>query len=209
MKSLLGIEIRQLGQLLRDRGLISNEDLKSALSLQQERHEKLGRILIDLGFVAERDIVSTLSEQLQIPLFTGEYPAVPVAASALPARFLRNFRILPVHLEGNLLSLVMADPLDTETQSAVRLRTGYTLQVFLATESVIAAELERLYGGDESAEGPIDNDQHVPPRFFSWRTDEQLLGFATACFDVVDFHSVDPDRDYRFQSLTLRRPDND
>jgi SAM-dependent methyltransferase len=65
-----------------------------------------------------------------------------------------------------------------------------------------------VYGGNESAEGPLDDDRHVPPRFFSWRTDEQLLGFAAdARFDVVDFHSVDTDRGYRFQSLTLRCPD--
>jgi SAM-dependent methyltransferase len=68
-----------------------------------------------------------------------------------------------------------------------------------------------VYGaqdGDESTEGPIDDDRHVPPRFFSWRTDERLLGFAVdARFDVVEFHSVDTDRGYRFQSLTLRRPD--
>jgi len=67
-----------------------------------------------------------------------------------------------------------------------------------------------VYGadGDESTEGLIDDDQHVPPRFFSWRTDERLLGFAAgARFDVVDFHCVDTDRGYRFQSLTLRRPD--
>ncbi|ATO13180.1 SAM-dependent methyltransferase [Micromonospora sp. WMMA2032] len=64
-----------------------------------------------------------------------------------------------------------------------------------------------VYGGGESTEGPIDDDQHVPPRFFSWRTDDQLLGFAAAArFDVVDFHPVDTGRGYRFQSLTLRRP---
>jgi SAM-dependent methyltransferase len=63
-----------------------------------------------------------------------------------------------------------------------------------------------VYGGLESAEGPIDGDDHVPPRFFSWRTDERLLGFATAWFDVVDFHAVDVGRGRRFQSLTLRRP---
>ncbi|MFG2052717.1 class I SAM-dependent methyltransferase [Micromonospora sp. NPDC048930] len=62
-----------------------------------------------------------------------------------------------------------------------------------------------VYGGDESAEGPIDGDEHVPPRFFSWRTDEQLLGFTTAWFDVVDFHPVDAGHGHRFQSLTLRR----
>jgi SAM-dependent methyltransferase len=64
-----------------------------------------------------------------------------------------------------------------------------------------------VYGGTESAEGPVDHDDHVPPRFFSWRTDEQLLGFAAACFDVVDFHVVGEGRGHRFQSLTLlRRP---
>jgi SAM-dependent methyltransferase len=63
-----------------------------------------------------------------------------------------------------------------------------------------------VWGGTESAEGPIAGDEHVPPRFFSWRTDEQLLEFATPLFEVVDFHSVNPVSDHRFQSLTLRRP---
>ncbi|GIF62053.1 methyltransferase [Asanoa ishikariensis] len=62
-----------------------------------------------------------------------------------------------------------------------------------------------VYGGNESAEGPIEGDDYVPPRFFSWRTDEQLVEFA-ADFDVVDFHPVELDGGHRFQSLTLRRP---
>ncbi|MET7423498.1 class I SAM-dependent methyltransferase [Dactylosporangium sp. NPDC005555] len=64
-----------------------------------------------------------------------------------------------------------------------------------------------VFGGTHSAEGPIDGDEHVPPRFFSWRTDEQLLGLVTgggAGFDVVDFHTVGVERGRRFQSLTLR-----
>jgi SAM-dependent methyltransferase len=67
-----------------------------------------------------------------------------------------------------------------------------------------------VYGANdasESTEGPVDDDKHVPPRFFSWRTDERLLAFAAdARFDVVDFHPVDTGRGNRFQSLTLRRP---
>jgi general secretion pathway protein E len=155
MKALLNTAARPIGELLRDRGLISDEDLKNALALQQERHEKLGRILMDLGYVAERDIVSTLSEQLKVPVFTGEYPAVPIEPTALPYRFLRAFRVLPAHLEEGVLTLVMADPLDTETQSAVRLRTGHQIQVFLAGDSQIAEQLEKLYGGEENAEGKL------------------------------------------------------
>jgi len=63
-----------------------------------------------------------------------------------------------------------------------------------------------VYSGD-GGEGMLGDDKHVPPRFFSWRTDEQLLGFAAAAgFEVLDFHPVDTDRGFRFQSLTLRRP---
>jgi SAM-dependent methyltransferase len=64
-----------------------------------------------------------------------------------------------------------------------------------------------VWGGTEGAEGPAEDDEHMPARFSSWRTDDQLLGFATAWFDVVDFHTVDTGRGHRFQSLTLRRPD--
>ena len=143
-------EKKLLGQMLQDRGLISEEDLKNALALQQERKDKLGRILIDLGYVAERDVLSVLSEQLQVPLFQGEYPAVPIEATRLPYRFLRSFHTIPVHVESDLLSVVMADPLDLETQSAVRLRTGYRLNLNLGSESEITQQLEKLYGGDDT-----------------------------------------------------------
>src|SRR5436190_22744281 len=117
MMALLETATRPLGQLLIERGLISEEDLKNALALQQERRDKLGRILIDLGYVAEKEILNMVSEQLKVPLFTGEYPAVPVEAASLPYRFLRAFYAIPVHIEDNVLSLVMADPLDIETQN--------------------------------------------------------------------------------------------
>src|SRR5438034_5295754 len=137
MKALLATETKPLGQLLRERGLISEEDLKNALALQQERRDKLGRILIDLGYVAEREVLNVLSEQLKVPLFAGEYPAVPIEAAALPYRFLRAFYAIPVHIEENVLSLVVADPLDIETLNSVRLRTGMKLKIFMALEGEI------------------------------------------------------------------------
>jgi hypothetical protein len=51
----------------------------------------------------------------------------------------------------------------------------------------------------------IEDDDHVPARIFSWRTDEQILAFASETFDVVDFHVAAEGTSYRFQSLTLRR----
>jgi SAM-dependent methyltransferase len=64
-----------------------------------------------------------------------------------------------------------------------------------------------VYGGD-GQEGVWEPDQHVPQRFFSWRTDEQIQAFARECFEIVDFHVVDLEG-FRFQSLTLRVPRED
>jgi SAM-dependent methyltransferase len=62
-----------------------------------------------------------------------------------------------------------------------------------------------VYGG-QGDEGPAADDVHDPPRFFSWRTDEQIQQFARQFFDIVDFHIVEHD-EIHFQSLTLARGD--
>jgi SAM-dependent methyltransferase len=63
-----------------------------------------------------------------------------------------------------------------------------------------------VYGG-RSHEGPLENDEHVPPRFFSLRTDDELQRMVAPYFEFVDFHTVPlKEDDFHFQSLTLRRP---
>jgi SAM-dependent methyltransferase len=61
-----------------------------------------------------------------------------------------------------------------------------------------------VYGGN-GGEGPSRNDLHEPPRFFSWRTDDQIRTFAARYFSLFDFHVIEPGR-MHFQSLTLRCP---
>ena len=57
--------------------------------------------------------------------------------------------------------------------------------------------------GGEDREGPLDNDEHEPPRFFAWRTDEQIQDYVSSHFTILDFHTVALRGD-RYQSLTLR-----
>jgi SAM-dependent methyltransferase len=61
-----------------------------------------------------------------------------------------------------------------------------------------------VYGG-QGNEGIAEEDVHDPPRFFSWRTNEQIQRFAGQSFEIVDFHVVEHN-DIYIQSLTLRRP---
>ncbi|GAA1401571.1 class I SAM-dependent methyltransferase [Catellatospora coxensis] len=59
--------------------------------------------------------------------------------------------------------------------------------------------------GGRHHEGVLATDRHEPQRFFAWRTDDALLAFVQACFEVEDFHTVAVG-EFTFQSLTLRRP---
>ncbi len=150
MKGLLSTDRKLFGEVLREKGLVSEEDLSNALALQKESGDRIGKILSDLGFVSERDVLAALSEHTGVGIFSGDYPAVPIEADRLSYRFLRAATALPVHLEGDVLSLAMADPLDTETRSAIGQRTGYRLDIHLASEANIVDQLDRLYGEDDS-----------------------------------------------------------
>lgn len=62
-----------------------------------------------------------------------------------------------------------------------------------------------VYGGFEK-EGINENDYHVPPRFFSFHTDEFMQQITAPYFDLVTFKVIAvPGKMWHFQSMTLRR----
>jgi general secretion pathway protein E len=148
----------RLGEMLIERRLITPEDLERALELQKERNEKIGKILVDLGFIATRDVMAALSEQLGIPLVTldGPPPVTP-EIEGLSARFLRQFRCMPVGMRDSTLTLAMADPLDFETLAAVRNVTGLKIEPALAPEQEIIDAIEKYYADTRGPEaGALD-----------------------------------------------------
>src|ERR1700751_5586508 len=149
----------RLGEILIERRLITQEDLDRALELQRERGDKLGRILVDLGFIATRDLLAALSEQLQVPLLAIEGPpAVSPETETLSAKFLRQFRCLPVALHDHTVTLAMADPLDFETRSNVASCTGLAVPAGIAAEQEILDAIDRYYGETGNASGKNDTE---------------------------------------------------
>ena len=146
-----------IGQLLLDRNLISPTDLQNGLSLQKERRDKIGKILTDLGYLAEKDLMSVLSEQLEVPLIRAdEFPDVPLKVEKLSVKFLRQFQVLPLGLEENLLTVAMADPSDSDTLESLRMFTGYDVRMCLGTTQEIAEGIERLYSPTEEESKQVE-----------------------------------------------------
>jgi general secretion pathway protein E len=145
-----------IGQVFLERGLIDEEELRTALNLQAESREKIGKLLVDLGYVSEKDCLAVVSEHLNIPTITGvQYPAVPVLENVLTHRFMKQCKFVPVAFENNVLTLAMTDPLDDATLDLVRQATGFAVRAVLGTESEIMDVLEKFYGSAASTFGRI------------------------------------------------------
>jgi general secretion pathway protein E len=145
-----------IGQVFLERGLIDEEELRTALNLQGESREKLGKLLVDLGYVSEKDCLAIVSEHLDIPSISGaEYPAVPVMENVLNFRFMKQCKLVPVALENGVLTLAMTDPLDSATVDSVRQATGHKVRTLLGAESEIMDVLEKFYGSSASSFGRI------------------------------------------------------
>jgi general secretion pathway protein E len=156
-----------LGEILKDRHLLADEDIAKALQLQQQRHEKIGRLLVELGFVSEKDVLEALQEQLGIPMLSAhQIPELPLDLENFSPRFMRQTACLPIARQDGELTVAMADPLDRATIESIELFAGFRVRPVLAPEGEVLDSIEKLYGAGttsmgrliENMEGELDRD---------------------------------------------------
>jgi len=145
-----------IGQVFLERGLVDEEELRTALTLQAESREKIGKLLVDLGYVSEKDCLEVVSEHLSVSTVTvDEFPQLPVLENVIAHRFMKQCKFVPISLEDGVLTLAMTDPFDYATLDSVRQAAGLEVTSVLGAESEIMDAVERLYGSAASTLGRI------------------------------------------------------
>lgn len=132
-----------IGRLLQEEGLISEETLSKALELQTETPDKrIGEILIDIG-VPEEVVLKGLSRKLGINYVekTSFPETLPVELSF---EFMKNCFVLPLRLEDGKLQVAMADPEDTEVIDNLKASLGCAVEPCIASKNAIIEHIERL-----------------------------------------------------------------
>ncbi|MBI4528661.1 MAG: hypothetical protein HY695_33105 [Deltaproteobacteria bacterium] len=102
-----------LGELLGNLGLVSPGQIEEVLAQQQISKKRLGEILVEKGFLSDAVLVNTLSIQLEIPKIAPDPDLIDKSLlHGLSVPFLRKNEILPAFRHGDELTLIMADPLN-------------------------------------------------------------------------------------------------
>ncbi|MEA2499686.1 MAG: type pilus assembly protein PilB, partial [Actinomycetota bacterium] len=152
----LGSTVRpagQLDELLRARGLITDEQLEEARGQAVQRGRSVGRVLIELGYVTEAGLVSILSEQLGLEFVDlTEIQIDQSAVAMVPEVTARRHNCIPVRFEESKLVLAMADPANVVAVDDIRALTGKEIRTVVATKADVAAAINRSYRLDRSAE---------------------------------------------------------
>ena len=173
-----------IGEVLKDYGYITEEQIKKAVAYQkQNRGKRFGAILIELGFVSEEQMLEALGARLNIQKVEIDRLTVDAeAVEKIPRQLAEKYLILGVRYQGNILTVVVNDPLDFYGLEDIRQTTGCELFLLLsgkeplrkaiyfyyadisakqasrqANASIEEAEVEEIAAEDGDGEVPVIN----------------------------------------------------
>ena len=137
---------KQLGELLIERGVITQEQLQKALAVQKEEGGLLGQVLVRLGATTEEDIAQALTAQFGFPyLPLKNYEIGKEVIRLVPENVARQYCLIPVDRIGNALTIAMSNPLNAQAQEDIELITKCKVQVFVSTMTDINQAIDRCY----------------------------------------------------------------
>ncbi|MDA8412808.1 MAG: ATPase, T2SS/T4P/T4SS family [Desulfobacteraceae bacterium] len=144
-----------LGDLLVKSALIGTQELDLARK-QRDSNEFLGDFFIRAGILTESQIIAVLQKHLGVEYIDLREVNIPHnVARCLPRDLCEKNRLVPVRLEGNNLTVAMADPSDIVTCDNIGRVTSLRVVPLLAASSQIVEKITQAWS---VAEGSGEQD---------------------------------------------------
>jgi type IV pilus assembly protein PilB len=143
----------RLGELLVREKLISLSQLRHAQDEQQRSGQNLGYTLAKLGYISDQEITNFLSQQYRVPTVNlEEYEIDGEILKLVSKEQCEKHRVIPVSRAGSSLIVAMADPTNLNAIDDLKFLTGYSIEPVIASESSIAAAVDKYYNVGPSYE---------------------------------------------------------
>lgn len=151
----------RLGEMLKEAGLITAEQIDMALKEQKRKKRPIGDIFVQLGFVSEKDIAETLAIQLELPFVSGERGMLKPRTDQeleklIPAETARQYNVIPLSRDNDILTVAMADPSDVVTIDNLKKIANCEVSIVIATKSDIIKAQDVFYGEQRLLKEAVD-----------------------------------------------------
>jgi len=151
--------VKQLGDILIEDGLVTEDQLVAAWREHKEKGKALGRVLVDQGVLTESQLVAALAQQIGLEFVDlGDYPVDGSIVARVSGAICRKHSALPLRIDddGKLL-LAMADPANVFAIDDIRSITGMEIRPVVSTRADVIAAIDRYYRADSD----LDDLTHV------------------------------------------------
>ena len=161
---------RKLGQILVDLGYINDDQLWDILEDQkQSPGTVLGQVAVRMGLVTQAQVTEALAEQWGMPVVNLEETNIQSNVLELvPQTMAEIYRIMPVSLKNNVLTVAMADPQNVGALDDLRNFLGHEIRGAVSSGPDVEAAIARYYADrEESIEDVIEqmtSDEDVEKR---------------------------------------------
>lgn len=144
----------RLGDLLVQKGIITEEQLSEALKQQKEKKLMLGEMIVSMGFASQSQINDVLCEHLNIDFVDmREEEPDPQILSLLDESIMRKYTLVPLRHDNNnagALQVAMADPMNILAMDDINIITGMQVVPILANAQDINAFLDKAFGQQQA-----------------------------------------------------------
>ncbi|MFM7159837.1 MAG: GspE/PulE family protein [Planctomycetaceae bacterium] len=149
---------RRLGQILVDLGYLNEDQLWDVLEEQKKSPgELLGQVVVRMGVATEAQLSEALAEQWGMQVINLKETTIPPKVLELvPETMASIYKIMPISLKNNVLTVAMADPQNIGALDDLRNFLGYDVRGAVASPADVQAAIERYYADrQESIEDVI------------------------------------------------------
>ncbi|MEX2286875.1 MAG: ATPase, T2SS/T4P/T4SS family [Planctomycetaceae bacterium] len=144
---------RRLGQILVDLGYLSEDQLWDILEEQkQSPGEVIGQVAIRMGLVTDAQVTEALAEQWGMPVINlSETNIPPKVLELVPETMAEIYKIMPISLKEDVLTVAMADPQNVAALDDLRNFLGYDVRGAVSNLQDVEQAIARHYADKEDS----------------------------------------------------------
>jgi type IV pilus assembly protein PilB len=139
-------ERMEFGRTLVAKKIITDVQLTQAVDRQRATNQNLEDLVVELGFATADQIAELLSQQVGLSfVHLKDYELKQDLLLLIPENFIRNYHIIPIAQENDMLTVAMSDPLNLNIVDQIRLITGYRINPVVATKKDILEFIDKYF----------------------------------------------------------------
>ncbi|HEY5891810.1 MAG TPA: GspE/PulE family protein [Chthoniobacterales bacterium] len=138
-------------QILQDVGLLTRSQVEAARA-RADAHTHVLDYLVQQGSITQQDITRTLAAQAGMEFFDLAQKSIePEVIEQISLEVARRYKVVPVSVNDQLLTVATSNPLDFETFDSLSFLLRREVEFVCTTADQIADALVRYYGSAEDA----------------------------------------------------------